>query len=74
MRERLKFPAPWLWEMPDQAGHDGGLAAGMVGKDGFVPGGGVDVRVNLCREDAFVPQHLLHNAEVGAVFSKMSGE
>jgi len=18
MRERLKFPAPWLWEMPDQ--------------------------------------------------------
>ena len=40
----------------------------------LLPGLRVDVRVNLRGEDAFVPQHLLHNAEVGAVFDEVRRE
>ena len=38
----------------------------MVGEDGGLPGGGVDVGVDLRGQDGLVPQHLLHDAEVGA--------
>ena len=40
----------------------------------LLPGLRVDVRVNLCGEDAYVAQHLLHNAEVGAVFDEVRRE
>ncbi len=38
----------------------------MVGEDGGLPGGGVDVGVDLGGEDGFVAEHFLDDAEVGA--------
>ena len=40
----------------------------MMREDGGLPGGGVDVGVDLCGEDGFVAEHFLDDAEVGAVF------
>ena len=46
----------------------------MMLEDGAVPGGGVDVGVDFGGEDAFVSQHFLDHAQVGAVFNEMRRE
>ena len=65
-------------EMPDQVGNDGrsGMMAGprrrggagllprMVGEDGGLPGGSVDVGVDFGGEDGFVAEHFLDDAMV----------
>ena len=43
-------------------------------EDGGLPGGGVDVGVDLGGEDGFVAEHFLDDAEVGAVFDEVGGE
>ncbi len=40
----------------------------MMAEHFGLPGGGVDVGVNLCCENAFVTEHLLHYTEVSPVF------
>ena len=50
------------------------LFAGVVGQDGAVPGGGVDVGVDLGGEDGLVAQHFLDDAEVGPVFDEVGGK
>ena len=49
-------------------------AAGVMIEDGALPLAGVDVGVDLGGEYAFVPEHLLHGAEVGPVLYEMGGE
>ena len=46
----------------------------MMGEDGGLPGGGVDVGVDLGGEDGFVAEHFLDDAEVGAVFDEVGRE
>ena len=43
-------------------------------EDRGLPGGGVDVRVDLGREDGLVSQHFLHDAQVGPVLDEVRGE
>ena len=50
------------------------LAPGVVVKDGAVPGGGIDVCVDLGCEDALVTEHFLYYSEVGAVFYEVGGK
>ena len=50
------------------------LVVGVVGEDGFLPGGGFDVGVDFGREDALVAEHFLDDAEVGAVFDHVGGK
>lgn len=46
----------------------------MVRQDGLLPGGTVDVRVDLGGRDAFVTEHILDDTKVGAVLDEMGGE
>ena len=46
----------------------------MVREDRGLPGGGVDVRVDLGREDGLVSQHFLHDAQVGPVLDEVRRE
>ena len=46
----------------------------MVIKDILHPLLGTDVGVNFCGKDTFVPEHLLHNAEVCTVLNKVGCE
>ena len=46
----------------------------MVFEDGPLPSGGVDVRVNLGCEDAFVSEHFLDDPQVGSILYQMRGE
>ena len=46
----------------------------MVGEDLCLPGGGVDVGVDLGGEDGFVAEHFLDDAEVGAALDEVRGE
>ena len=46
----------------------------MVIEDGPLPCGGVDVRVNLGCEDAFVSKHFLDDPQVGSILYKMGSE
>ena len=48
----------------DAASRSRQLFPGMVGEDGGLPGGGVDVGVDLGGEDGFVAEHFLDDAEV----------
>lgn len=50
------------------------IAAGMVLKDGGLPGAGVDVGIDLGGEDGLVAEHLLDNAEIGAVLNEVGGK
>ena len=50
------------------------LAAGVMFEDGALPGGGVDVRVDFRRQNRFVTEHFLHDAQVGAVLDEVRGE
>ena len=43
-------------------------------EDRGLPGGGVDVRVDLGREDGLVSQHFLYDAQVGAVLDEVRRE
>ena len=46
----------------------------MVRQDSRLPGGGVDVGIDFRREDGLVPQHFLHDAQVGTVLDQVGGE
>jgi hypothetical protein len=46
----------------------------MMVKDVLHPLMGGDVGVDFGGEDAFVAEHLLHNAQIGAVFHKVGGK
>ena len=50
------------------------LSPRMMLQDRGLPGGGVDVGVDLGGEDEFVAEHFLDDAEVGAVFDEVGGE
>ena len=50
------------------------LAFGMVAEDALLPLGSVDVGVDFGGENGFVPQHLLHHAQVGTVLHKVCGK
>ena len=52
----------------------GVLAPRVVGQDGGLPGGGVDVGVDLGGEDGFVAEHFLDDAEVRPAFDEVGGE
>ena len=43
----------------------------MVGNDRFAQEPLVEVRVQLGCGDAFVPQHILHRAQIGAAFDQV---
>ena len=46
----------------------------MVGQDGGLPGGGVDVGVDLRGEDGLVAEHLLDDPQVRPAFDEVGGE
>ncbi len=46
----------------------------MMREDGGLPGGGVDVGVDLGGEDGFVTEHFLDDAEVRPTFDEVGGE
>ena len=46
----------------------------MVGQHVPLPGGRIDVRIDFRRQDAFVTEHFLYDAEVRPVFHQMGGE
>ena len=46
----------------------------MMRQDGGLPGGGIDVGVDLGREDGFVAEHLLDDPQVGPAFDQVGGE
>ena len=48
--------------------------ARMMVQDSLLPSLGVDVGVDLGSHYGFVPEHLLHRTQVGAILNKMSGE
>ena len=45
-----------------------------MGEDGPLPGGGVDVGVDLSGGDVLVAEHVLNHTEVGAILDEVGGE
>ena len=56
------------------AGRKRQLFPGMMLEDGGLPGGGVDVGVDLGGEDGLVAEHFLDDTEVGAVLDEVRRE
>ena len=50
------------------------LTPRVVRQDGGLPGGGIEVGVDLGGEDGFVAEHFLDDAEVRPAFDEVGGE
>ena len=50
------------------------MVAGVVGEDVGAEGGAVEVDVDLCGGDGFMPEHFLDCTQVGATFQKVGGK